>query len=348
MPGLNPLVLTSWSAVSAAGLGAQPFAAALQPEHFGQFAETRCVPGFDIPRLLGRKNTRTMDRITGLTVLTVRLLLDRERASGQEVDGSTTGLVLGTSGGSIQSMMDFSRDSFTQAKPYLVDPARFPNAVMNCAAGHSAIWHGLRGPNTTIASGQVAGLSVLRYAARLLRSGHARSVLCGAVEELTPLRTWLESMRGNASAHTEPGEGCAIFRLETLDDAHAAGRIPLAQLAATAFRVASSPADVPRALAECVTSVLKTEDGDTGDVWALATDLSPAHYVLPSEAMEPAQHISLTERLGDTGAASAALHLAALLARADHTVPGRLALVAAADRDGLVGAAAVRFLEPSR
>src|SRR5579859_3326958 len=140
-----PLAVTGWSAVSALGIGAGTFSdGIIAGRTAGQGAERDdtapapglegSVPGFDIRRLLGRKNTRAMDRITGLTVLTVGRLLDAEQAAGHEFSGHETGFVLGTTTGSVQSMMDFSRDSFIQDRPYLVDPARFPYAVMNCAA----------------------------------------------------------------------------------------------------------------------------------------------------------------------------------------------------------------------
>src|SRR5579859_4747183 len=135
-----PLAVTGWSAVSALGIGAGTFSdGIIAGRTAGQGAERDdtapapglegSVPGFDIRRLLGRKNTRAMDRITGLTVLTVGRLLDAEQAAGHEFSGHETGFVLGTTTGSVQSMMDFSRDSFIQDRPYLVDPARFPSWV---------------------------------------------------------------------------------------------------------------------------------------------------------------------------------------------------------------------------
>jgi 3-oxoacyl-[acyl-carrier-protein] synthase II len=337
-----PLAISSWSAVGPVGIGAEEYRAGILSGRSGTY-----VPGFDIRELLGRKNTRSMDRVTGLAVLTVSKLLDEERRAGQEPDGDSTGLVLGTTTGSIQSMMDFSRDSFTNSKPHLVDPARFPNAVMNRAAGQTAIWHGLRGPNTTVASGNVAGLSAFRYAARLCRSGHARTVLCGAVEELTALRAWLEGKRDDEEAPAPLGEGCAVFRLESPSDANAAGRPVRAHLLATAFRMYGSPPDIPGALADCTSSVLKAAGASAADVWAVAADLTEAQDTgLTGMVGIGPRRIELAPALGDTGAASAALQLAAVLTHAaeDPDARGRLALIAAVDRDGLVGVAAFRCL----
>ncbi|MEK8171048.1 beta-ketoacyl synthase N-terminal-like domain-containing protein [Streptomyces sp. M19] len=93
------------------------------------------------------------------------------------------------------------RDSLVGDRPFYVDPARFPNTVLNSAAGRSAIWHRLKGPNATVAGGHATGLLALRYAMRLQRAGRATTVVCGAVEEFSSARAWLEW-----HARTDPGE----------------------------------------------------------------------------------------------------------------------------------------------
>ncbi|HEY1575351.1 MAG TPA: beta-ketoacyl synthase N-terminal-like domain-containing protein [Pseudonocardiaceae bacterium] len=349
---MTGLAVSGWSAVSAAGMAARDFSDAIlraQPDEPASGDRGGCVPGFDIRAVLGRKNTRSMDRITALAVLTVGRLMDGERTDGQEPDDEDTGLVLGTSTGSVQSMMDFTRDSFVQRKPYLVDPARFPNAIMNRAAGQSAIWYGLRGPNATVAGGQVAGLFALRYADRLHRYGHARSVLCGAVEEFSPQRTWLERRRQDGAESAPLSEGCAVFRLESAEDAGAHGRRVRAHLVATSFRVYPSQAEVPAVLADCVRSVLKTADLSAADVWAVAADGTEAQLAGVTELVgDGPRRIAPAAILGDTGAASAAFQVASVLshAEADRSSDGRLALVASVDREGMAGVAA--FLVPVR
>ncbi|MEK8104476.1 beta-ketoacyl synthase N-terminal-like domain-containing protein [Micromonospora sp. M12] len=141
-------------------------------------ASAHLVPDFEVRAILGKKGTRSMDRATGLAVTAVRQLIGPD-AGVVRSDSDETALVLGTTGGSSHSIASFARDGLTSAKPYLVDPARFPNAVMNCAAGTSAIWHALRGPNTTIAAGRVSGLHALSYSLRLLGST-ARRRCCAA------------------------------------------------------------------------------------------------------------------------------------------------------------------------
>jgi 3-oxoacyl-[acyl-carrier-protein] synthase II len=250
------LNITGWSAVSPYGLGRAAFAegmlarrrtaVALDP---GQWpvpdAHACLVPQFDPRTALGRKGTRTMNRVTGLAVAAVGHLAgdsDGQTSSGPTAFHSTprsarhhptldpsfdpalnlaspvgdTALVLGTTTGSVQSMMDFTRASLTGERPFDVEPAAIPNSVLNCAAAQCAIWHRIQGPNTTLACGRPSGLLALAYARRLLLGGRATAVLCGGAEEYSPARSWLaHHSRGGSPALL--GEGAAILRVELTD-----------------------------------------------------------------------------------------------------------------------------------
>jgi 3-oxoacyl-[acyl-carrier-protein] synthase II len=61
----------------------------------------------------------------------------------------------------------------------------FANTVINAAAGQTAIWHKLRGINSTIASGSASGLAALGYASDLIRYGEQAAVLAGGVDEFS-------------------------------------------------------------------------------------------------------------------------------------------------------------------
>ena len=364
-------VISAWTAVSPLGLRAADFSSGLRsgrgtgkpldPEEWSvPFREACLVPDFHIREILGRKNTRSMDRVTGLAVTAIRRLLSGERegtGGGDEAErlpgvGEHTGLALGTSTGSAQSIMDFTRDSLVGAKPFFVDPARFPNTVMNCAAGQSAIWHGLKGPNTTIAGGRAAGLLTLRYALRLQRAGRARTVLCGAVEEFTSARAWLEwHTRADDDASAVLGEGAAVWLLETADEAREHGRGGLADVEGVEFGFATDPAAARTVLADALTRLLDRTGIAPGDVRALADSQAPG---AEGEAERGALadvlgghrplRVATADAIGDTCAASAAFQIAAVLALAERgeLAPGSPALVTTVDRDGVVGAALLR------
>ncbi|MGW7602636.1 beta-ketoacyl synthase N-terminal-like domain-containing protein [Streptomyces antimycoticus] len=393
-PGGAAPVISAWTAVSPLGLRGADFTAALRsgraagrpldPEEWSvPFREASLVPDFHIRQVLGRKGTRSMDRATGLAVTAIRHLLtgEREHDEAERLPGvgEDTGLALGTSTGSAQSIMDFTRDSLVGEKPFYVDPARFPNTVMNCAAGQSAIWHGLKGPNTTIAGGRATGLLALRYALRLQRAGRAQAVLCGAVEEFSSARAWLEwharTDEESADSAAVLGEGAAVWLLEPDASAREHGRKPLAEVLGLEFGCAADATQARTVLAEAIGRLLDRTAVTPGELSAVADSGAPgaegeAERAALADALGDAEppRITAADTVGDTCAAAAAFQIAAVLAMAEHGRPstggtsqrqlgeaeaprrrieplknGDTALVTTVDRDGVVGAALLRI-----
>jgi 3-oxoacyl-[acyl-carrier-protein] synthase II len=214
-----------------------------------------------------------------------------------------------------------------------------PFALMNSAAAQCAMWHGLTGPNSTIAAGRVASPAVLRYASRLLRTGRTQGVFVGAVEEHSGARELLE--RGQLL-----GEGAVLLFLQT---ASAGNRAALAEVVASDMRFRDGAPR--RALAESLRHVMAGFTVD--EVWGLA--LSAAEPGL-SEVEDDAagevlgQQVGTVVRpgqlIGDTGAASGVFGLAALLAHAETNASarGRLAVATSVDRDGTAGCVVLRLV----
>ncbi|MFI6042577.1 beta-ketoacyl synthase N-terminal-like domain-containing protein [Nocardia sp. NPDC051321] len=362
----NPmtLVFSGWSVLSPFGGGRADFergirsgASALRAADPGPdrspITRVGLVRDFEVREALGSNGTRAMDRLTGLAVKTVGQVLDELPAPAN--DGADTALVLGTTTGSLRSMMEFVKDSFIQDRPFQVDPARFPNAVMNRAAGQCAIWHGLRGPNTTIAGGRAAGVAVLQYAARLFQRDRAQMVLCGMAEEFSPHRAWVEYL-GADDTDRPLGEGCAVFALESAASARSAGRGAVAELVRVRQGVWSAGAPVREVLSRLLRSMLESAgiEADevavamvsgtaTTDPWAgfSAGEVAAVRDVLPRTAIR-----SIADLVGDAGAATGGFQLAALL-DANPAVSQPYSLMTSVDLDGVVGCVLIRHYGPT-
>lgn len=356
-------VITAWSAVSPFGVGRAAFnagmaerratAAPLDPELGPMPRESAClVPGFDVRAQLGRKGTRSMDRVTGLTVTAVGQLLDEAERNRRVGTGEDAAFVLGTTTGSSQSMMDFTRESLTSEKPFFVDPARFPNTVMNCATGQSAIWYQLKGPNTTVAGGRTAGLHALNYARRLLSTGRARAVLCGSAEEFTPSRAWLEHRSAERDAGAALGEGGAVLLVEP---GGGEDQPVLAEVLAVELGVELN-GDTRGALARTLRRALERAEVAPGEVSTVACSGAPgpggeAELAAVDEVVGGAARAdgplvthSPAELIGDTGAAATTLGIATLLSEAEREpLAGRIGLITSVDRAGSVGCAVLRL-----
>jgi 3-oxoacyl-[acyl-carrier-protein] synthase II len=250
-------------------------------------------------------------------------------------------------------MLELTRDSLVKARPEFVKPAQFPNTLMNSAAAQCAIWHRLRGPNATVAAGRTSGLAAVNYARRLQRAGRAEVVLCGAAEEFSVTRAWLEHHAApNRPEGTMLGEGCAMVLLEAAGRPGRHGRTELAEVLGLAFGVYREPADAGPVLAGCVRRVLVAAKESPDRVWAVAAADDPALSGVDTSVDAALDghaplRLPMTELVGDTHAASAAFGIVAVLALAagEPRVRGRTALVTAVDRDGTVGCALLRLTD---
>lgn len=338
---MTGVMISAWSALSPYGHGAAAFAQGVRQATPAPLtstkdgwaaADARVVPGFDIEEQLGRKGTGSMDRTSALAVATLRALRPRAVADAR------TGVVLGTTSGSARTQFEFTRDSLTRRRPYFVNPAQMSFALMNSAAAQCAMWHGLTGPNSTVAAGRNSAAAVLRYAVRLLRAGRASGVFAGAVEEHSGAR---ELLAGGRTL----GEGAVLLFLQTGESGN---RAALAEVVATDTRLHDGAPR--RALAASLRHV--TAGFAAEEVWGLAhSSATPELSEVEDEATgEVLGQVATTLRpgrlIGDTGAASGAFGLAALLARAedDHEARGRLAVVTSVDSDGTAGAVMLRLV----
>lgn len=353
-----PVALDTVGVVSAAGVGLQPLADALrrggagggQPPATGEAESypplTLRPADFPAADLLGAKGLNRLTRAEQLGMAACTLAL------GPVPDRSGTGVVLGSAIGSSGGIGRFTRDTFVQERPYLVNPSAFPGTLMNAAAGRTAIRHGLTDVNATVSGGPLASLHALRYARNTLVAGHARRMLTGGVEELSPQSAWVWHRAGTLAPGTALGEGAAAFALRTVPDG-ATGDDPLALVMAveTGF-AAGGPLAVASRLTSCVRDALARSGVRAADIAVVAPGAAGRRgwAAVEQRALRAAlggpdrRHLlRVQEVLGETHGASVALQVAAVVARwrDPHldTRGERAALVTSVGPDGSAGCA---------
>lgn len=141
------------------------------------------IDSFQPASYLPDKNLRPLDRTGQLVVAAAKLALENSGWTAAKIKEHDVGLILGTMFGSVHTISKFDRQALVQG-PSCASPMDFANTVINAAAGQTAIWHKLRGINSTIACGATSGLVALGYAADLIRYGHQTAVLAGGADEL--------------------------------------------------------------------------------------------------------------------------------------------------------------------
>ncbi len=360
------IAVLGWQAITPLGLGADALrsgaaaAGKLTPQHGAaqDFPDDICYrpADFDVAAILGAKGIRTMDRTTALAVCAAKLLNDSHPIAAG-LDSEQVGFVVGTTTGSIRSTSDFTRDSLVQDRPFLVNPALFPNTVMNCAAGQCAIRFKARAVNATISGGRLSGLLALKYASQVLRRGYAQRLFTGSVEELCPQSAWAHrALVRHGSRHAVPlGEGVAMFALERADAARLRGVVPVAEILALQhgrwFDSDSDSNSGPGALQGVIDGITAALRGvglqpavidaavlcGVADVASRRLEQAAAETLLRPDAT--VHGLQWVERVGDTYSASVSLGLAQLLAALQ---PGQYGLVLIVGADGHAGCLVVR------
>ncbi|MDD5155649.1 MAG: beta-ketoacyl-[acyl-carrier-protein] synthase family protein [Candidatus Omnitrophica bacterium] len=132
---------------------------------------------------LGDKGLRTLDRSTKLANSAAKLALEDAGLEITESNTNDTGVAIGTTLGSVNSISEFDKEAMREGAHY-VSPALFPNTVINSPASQVSIRFNIRGFNTVISTGFTSSLDAINYGADFIRLGRAKIVLAGGVEEL--------------------------------------------------------------------------------------------------------------------------------------------------------------------
>lgn len=193
---------------------------------------------------LGERNLRPVDRTSRLLLVAAQQALDASGWTPEMRAGKDAGLILGTTFCSVRTIAEFDRRGL-QLGPSYASPLDFANSVINAAAGQAAIWHGLRGVNSTVSAGEASGLAAIGCAVDLIRAGRAVALLAGGVEELC-FESFVGYLRAGrlcgANGHGRPvpfdarrngfalAEGAALLMLEDAESASARGASVLAEV----------------------------------------------------------------------------------------------------------------------
>lgn len=299
---------------------------------------------FETRETLGKKGTRNMDRLTALAIGGMADLMPT-MGIDRETPRDDVGIVVGTAQGSIDSIVRFTYETLAYDRPDFVNPALFPNTVMNCAAGQAAIWYRLRGPNTTISCHEMSFLAALEYSHIQLRRGGAQMLLAGGVEEHSEVGEAAATLiAGQAGTEPRFAECSTFVALETAAQAKAQGRTALAEV--LDVRIAFDPdAGSADALTDLITEVL-----DGAGVAADAVDASvmsacwPDQRALEREAIArtlgpDAAPMATFDVYGNGGSGHNALQLRQLLAALS---PRGIGLLVAQERHGNIAALLIR------
>jgi 3-oxoacyl-[acyl-carrier-protein] synthase II len=223
--------------------------------------------GFDIDRVVSAKDQRKIDRFIAFALAAAQEALAQARwAPADEAAQARTATVIASGIGGFPAIADAVRTTETRG-PKRLSPFTIPSFLVNLAAGHVSIRHGLKGPIGAPVTACAASLQAIGDAARLIRCGEADIAVCGGAEAAIDrvslgafaasraLSTGFNETPARASRPFDQdrdgfvmGEGAGLLVIESLDHALARGAQPLAELvgygtSADAFHITAGPED---------------------------------------------------------------------------------------------------------
>lgn len=253
---MRPLAITGVGLVSPLGIGFPDFrdamnrhaelaqsvfvheSSVLSPEKIPS-PHTAEVLSFDPTPFLGSKGLRNHDRLTLFLLIAAKQALQdaglKHNGEHKVYSPSRMGLCSATAYGSLDAINELVTIAELE-DPRFVNPNRFPNTVINSAAGYVSIWEDLRAPNVTVVDGNCGSLDAVLNAQTHLSHGRADAFLVGGGEVLSdPLYLAFRKLdilaeNGRVFRPGSPegqgmrmGEGAAYFCVEREDDAKKRG-----------------------------------------------------------------------------------------------------------------------------
>ena len=278
------------------------------------------ITGEQHRRYVDPSYARRVDQLGVLVLAASRMALQDAGLVINRSNSERVGMVFGTCTGPLETVSKLTHIIGTEG-PHQVNPRLFPNSVMNAAAGHACLAMQIKGPLSTVATGCVAGLTALGYAADLVRTGEADAVLAISADELTPLLHYgydrLGVLSNSAVRPYDLGrDGCVLGTgsvavvVESQEHARARGATVLGEIkgqaiTSDAYRVAGNEPS-GEAWEQSMRRAIQSSTMDVGDVVAVygdargtrAIDLAEARAV--SRIWQPGQ-VHLSNLSGQVG-----------------------------------------------
>ncbi len=207
-------------------------------QHSTRFAAE--VKDFSVEGFLDIREARRMDLYTQYAMVAADEAIKDAGLDLQKIDPYTTGVVVGSGIGGIQSFED-EHTKYIEKGARRVSPYFVPLMISDIAAGQISIRYGLKGPNYATVSACATATHAIGDAARLIKYGDADVMVTGGSEApITPMAVaGFASMKALSTRNDDPahasrpfdleregfvmGEGAGIIVLESLEHAKKRG-----------------------------------------------------------------------------------------------------------------------------
>lgn len=237
------------------------------------------VRDYDESQHFNRQQIALYDRFTQFTLLAARQAIAQSGLTFSGELAAQSGVVLGTSGGGLNTQDDNYRAVYEEGKNR-VHPFIVPKLMNNAACSHVSMENNLKGPSFTVSTACASSNHAMGQAFQMVRSGMARVMVTGGSESMLVfggIKAW-EGLRVMSKHACRPfsanrngmvqGEGAGVFVFENYDHAVARGADILAEV--SGFAMSSDAADIvmpsKQGAARAIAGALKDAGLAPGDV----------------------------------------------------------------------------------
>ena len=186
MGTVNPVgnsVAESWEAVQAGTCGIGPITRYDTGDMKVKLAGE--VKNLDIDALLGRRETKKMDRFTQLALVAADECMADSGLDREQESLDRCGVIFSSGIGGFETVGEAHRRG--ESRGYdAVSPFMIPMIISNMAAGHIAIRYGFQGMCSCVVTACAGGTNAVGDAFRHIRDGYAEVMLCGGGEAFPP------------------------------------------------------------------------------------------------------------------------------------------------------------------
>lgn len=187
-----------------------------------------------------KREIRRLDRFSQFALVAAQLALEDAGLDPASLEPSTTGVVVGTGVGGIETWEAQSK-ILLERGPTRINPFFIPSMIANMATAHVAMRYGFMGPTLTPVAACATGSDAIGNAYRMIQYGEAEVVLAGGSEAaVTPMTLGgfmvikaLSTRNDDPAAASRPfsadrdgfvlAEGAAILVMENYEHAKARG-----------------------------------------------------------------------------------------------------------------------------
>jgi len=157
----------------------------------------------DLEEFVSLKRCRRMDFFTRMALLSTHLCLKDANIDINELDKTSTGIVLGTALGPQDSIFSYL-DGMIDAGDSCVSSFAFTNSVHNMAASQISISLGIRGPIRTIVTFGYSTGSALQTAVSWIQNEKVKRVILILLDEYSELMNFVVKRMGGGSDRVKP------------------------------------------------------------------------------------------------------------------------------------------------